>query len=250
MNLVEFTQQVENFDSLGQREKIRLFAWYLHRYESKLIFDNESIRNCYKQLHLIPPDISVYLPRLASYKPPDLIKERGGYKLERAIRSVLDTKYGVHHSVVQVSKILSDLPTKIPDIHEKIFLIEAMKCYRVEAYRSCVVMTWNLAFDHLLRWILKDTNRLSNFNSTVARRFPKKQTLVIVKLEDFEDLKESEVIEICQLASLLSKNVVEILREKLKRRNMAAHPSQVIISQSQADDTVTDLVNNVVLALG
>jgi hypothetical protein len=36
---------------------------------------------------------------------------------------------------------------------------------------------------------------------------------------------------------------------KLERRNIAAHPSQVVIVQHQADDLITDLVNNVVLAL-
>jgi hypothetical protein len=30
---------------------------------------------------------------------------------------------------------------------------------------------------------------------------------------------------------------------------MAAHPSSVVVVQSQADDVVTDLVHNVVLAL-
>jgi hypothetical protein len=53
----------------------------------------------------------------------------------------------------------------------------------------------------------------------------------------------------CRTASLMPKNIIEILREQLKRRNMAAHPSQVIIMQPQADDTITHLVNNVVLAL-
>jgi hypothetical protein len=48
---------------------------------------------------------------------------------------------------------------------------------------------------------------------------------------------------------VISKNTTEILREKLKKRNMAAHPSQVTIQQSQADDVITDLVNNVVLTL-
>jgi hypothetical protein len=33
------------------------------------------------------------------------------------------------------------------------------------------------------------------------------------------------------------------------KRNIAAHPSSVVVVQSQADDVVTDLINNVVLAL-
>jgi hypothetical protein len=41
----------------------------------------------------------------------------------------------------------------------------------------------------------------------------------------------------------------EVLREKLDRRNIAAHPSSVVVQQSQADEVIIDLVNNVVLRL-
>lgn len=44
-------------------------------------------------------------------------------------------------------------------------------------------------------------------------------------------------------------NVVEILESKLKRRNSVAHPSTIVVTQAQADDVITDLVNNVVLTL-
>lgn len=249
MDLSDFVRQIENFDSLSPRDRIRIFAWYLHVYAGKVIFGNEDIRNCFKQLHLVSPDISVYLPRMATSKPPDLVKERRGYKLERIVRSALDAKYGVHQSVVHVSKLLSDLPGKVPDLSERVFLIEAMDCYRVKAYRACIVMTWNLAFDHLLRWIISDTKRLQDFNGAISKRYPKKLSFSVSVQENFEELKEVEVIEICSSASILSKNVTDILREKLKRRNAAAHPSQIIVTQSQVDDVVTDLVNNVVLML-
>jgi hypothetical protein len=249
MNLTEFVSQIKDFDSFLPREKIRIFGWYLHTHQARILFDNEAIRNCYKELHLTPPDMSTYLPRLASLKPPDLLKERNGYKLERTIRTALDTKYGTHQSIVQVSKLLLDIPSRIPDLAEKTFLIETIKCYRVGAYRASIVMTWNLAFDHLLRWLLADAQRLADFNSAILRRYPKKSTLKILLQDHFEDLKEAEIIEICLTASLFSKNIIEILREKLKRRNIAAHPSQVIVTQAQADDVITDLVNNVVLIL-
>jgi hypothetical protein len=148
-----------------------------------------------------------------------------------------------------VSKLLSDLPQNIPDVAEKTFLVEAMKCYRVEAYRACIVMTWNLAFDHLLRWIFKDAKRLADFNATISKRYPKKAPLNIVTRDQFEELKESEIIEICNTGSLMSGNVINILREKLTKRNIAAHPSSVTVVRSQADDVVTDLINNVVVAL-
>ena len=84
-------------------------------------------------------------------------------------------------------------------------------------------MTWNLAFDHLLRWILKDATRLAHFNAAISNKYPKISGQAVGRLDDFEKFKESEIIEILRTANLTSKNVVDILREKLKRRNIAAH---------------------------
>jgi hypothetical protein len=110
-------------------------------------------------------------------------------------------------------------------------------------------MTWNLAYSHLLQWILSEAKRLTDFNAAIPKRFPKKPPINISAYDHFEELKESEVVEVCNTASLVNSNIVKILKEKLGKRNTAAHPSSVIIVQSQADDVVTDLVNNVVLAL-
>ena len=62
-------------------------------------------------------------------------------------------------------------------------------------------------------------------------------------------MKEFEAIETAYHARLINKNVSEILKEKLKKRNAAAHPSGLIVTQAQADDVITDLVNNIVLKL-
>lgn len=248
MDLADLVNQVSGFDEASPREKIKLFAWFLHTHKGKEVFDNADIRTCFHELHIADPNVAKYLPRMVEYK--DLMKVRDGFKLERATRTALDAKYGTHHSVVQVSKLLTDLPGKVPDVAEKNFLTEAIKCYRIEAYRACVVMTWNLAYSHLLHWILREAKRLGDFNAAIARRYPKKPPTKISAYEDFlEELKESEVIEICSAASLFNSNIIRILREKLGKRNTAAHPASVVIVQSQADDVVTDLVNNVVLKL-
>jgi hypothetical protein len=165
-------------------------------------------------------------------------------------RTDLDAKYGSHPTILQVTKLLADLPDNIPDLAEKIFLREAIDCYRVRAYRACVVMTWNLAFDHLLNWILKDPARLAACNAAIPRRHPKRVGVLIKTYDDFADeFKEAEIIEVCNTAQTVNGNIIKILKEKLVKRNMAAHPSSVVVVQSQADDVVTDLVNNVVLAL-
>lgn len=249
MTLKELVDQVAGFDDLPPRDKIRLFAWYLHTHCGMETFDNAAVRACFVELHLPDPNVAMYLPRMLTFSPPDVVKSRGAYYLARAVRTALDAKYGIHQSVVQVSKLLTDLIGKVPDQAEKNFLAEAINCYRVEAYRACIVMVWNLTYNHLLNWLLGDPARLATFNATIPKRFPKKGLFSMEKYDDFEDLKEREVIDICSSGNLINNNVYRILKEKLDRRNIAAHPSMVIVVQSQADDMVTDLVNNVVLAL-
>jgi hypothetical protein len=248
MQLTELVAQVSGYEALAPRDKIRLFAWHLHAYRNVEIIDNGSIRECFRELHEVPPDVTVYLPRMADGKPADLLRVRGGYKLAGSVKRALDAKYGTHQSVIAVTRLLAELPARVPDLAERTFLSEAINCYRAQAFRAAIVMSWNLSFDHLLGWIEASATRLAAFNTAILTRYPKSK-VVIYKRADFEELKEVEVIEVCLTAGLLTKNVVEILREKLKRRNIAAHPSQVVIVQHQADDVITDLVNNVVLAL-
>jgi hypothetical protein len=249
MQLQELVDQVARFDTAAPKEKIKLFAWWLHTHAGKELFGPAEIRSCFNKLHIDePPALATYLSRMETGK--DVLKERGQYKLARPVRAELDKKYGVHHTVVAVSKLLSDLPSKIPNVEERAFLKEALKCYRNEAYRACIVMTWNLAYAHLLDWIVREPTRLAGFNAAITTRFPRITKVQITKYDDFlDELKESQVIEICNTASLFNSNIFKILKEKLDKRNIAAHPSSVVVVQSQADDVVTDLVNNVVLAL-
>jgi hypothetical protein len=250
MELRELVDQVAGFDKLPPREKVRLFAWYLHVHKGVEHFGSEHIRLCFKELHLVPGDVGKYVLRMATMNNPDLLRERPGFKLTRNIRTQLDAKYGVHHSVVAVSKILTELPAKVPTIEARAFLQEALKCYRFEAYRACIVMTWNLAYAHLLDYILADPQRLADFNSAITRKYPKKTSTVVAKYEDFtEELSERETVEIANVANTFNSVVFRILKKELDRRNIAAHPSSVVIGQHQADDMISELVNNVVLAL-
>jgi hypothetical protein len=249
MELANLVSQVSGFDELAPRDKIKIFAWFVHTHRKQETFDNATIRTCFVELHMADPNVAQYLLRMVDYK--DLIKSKHGYKLGRSVRGDLAKKYGTHHTVVAVSKILENLPAMVPNIGERSFLQEALKCYRIEAYRSCIVMTWNLAYAHLLDWILKDTKRLTIFNAAITKRYPKKLGLIIRKYDEFidDELKEHEVLEICNTGSIFNSNIFKILKDKLNRRNIVANPSTVMVVQSQADDVVTDLVNNVVLTL-
>jgi len=249
MELADLVDQVAGSDTAAPKDKIKLFAWWIHTHVGKEFFGPAEIRNCFDSLHIDEPAaLATYLTRMVDSK--DLLREKSQYKLSRSVRSELDKTYGVHHSIVAINKILTDLPAQVPNINQRTFLQEALKCYRHEAYRACIVMMWNLAYAHLLDWILNDANRLVSFNATIVKRFPSLKTLQVTKYDDFlDELKERQVIEICSSAGMFNSSIFKILKDKLDRRNIAAHPSTVTIMQPQVDDMVADLVNNVVLAL-
>lgn len=249
MNELEaFASSRAEFYRQSAVEQLLALLWFSETVRKRATADKAYIRQCFREAGTDPPDLSIYLPRLAAKRPPQLIKERSGYRLAANVRRALDRRYGLEPAVVAVSQILQDLPSKVPDISERAFLAETLNCYRVKAYRAAIVMAWNLAFDHLLRWIVADPGRIAMLNAGMKTRFPKKN-ITITGYDDFQELKESEVIEACRTSDLLSKNITSILKDKLNRRNLAAHPSTVEFTQHQADDTISDLVLNVVSPL-
>lgn len=237
----DFVGRVNGFYRKSAVEQLILLAWYVEAQEGRACFDGEHMRKCFRDASIDPPDMSVYLTRLAKKKPPQLVKEKTGYRLTSAVRRDLDKRIGGDPTQAAVAKVLADLPSKLPDLAERDFLAEALNCYKVKAYRAAIVMAWNLAYDHLLRWIFNDPGRIAQFNAGIVAKYPKKG-LVVAVVEDADVLKESEVIEIARTGKLLNKNTCQILQDKLTRRNMAGHPSRVVISQHQADDAITDVV--------
>lgn len=252
MELREFVALVPQFSKLSQADQVVHFGWYLHIHGERERFDQAAIRDCYEKLSMQPPNLSLIFTRLLAKRPKVILQDGTGYFLEHGARQKLDVKYGEHETTIAISKMLKDLPGRISDEGERLFLSEAITCYHSRAFRAASIMAWNLAYDHLLHWILKDSLRLAAFNAHTAGRIgPKRATgLTIAKREDFEELKEAEVIDICAAASLFaSTNTKQILTIQLTKRNLAAHPSLIKIEGPQADDAISSLVNNVVLVL-
>src|SRR4051812_7744048 len=99
MQLQELVEQVPTFDGSTPKEKIKLFAWWLHTHGGKELFSPADIRACFDKLHIDePPALATYVSRMADNK--DLLREKSLYKLGRTIRADLDKNYGIHHSVV------------------------------------------------------------------------------------------------------------------------------------------------------
>ncbi len=97
-------------------------------------------------------------------------------------------------------------------------------------------------------------HKLAEFNNTYKIRYRKKwddaKVQTTANYDDFSiDLKESEVIEICKSAHIINPNLHKILTEKLGKRNVAAHPSTVHVTQVQAEAFIDKLIRNAVLGL-
>lgn len=229
-------------------DRIKHLGWFLLAEEVRERFVAADIRRCYESLHLAQPaKLGTQLQQMADKKPPDLLRDARGYRLEGRHRAGLDERYGRRTATVAVDAMLQGLPGWVSDEAGRLFLTEALTCYRNKAFRATIVMTWNLAFDHLLDWVL--ANHLPAFNPAITRRHPKRGGVAVARKEDFGEFKESEVIEVCGTAGLLPDNIKKILADKLTKRNMAAHPSLVEITQYQAEDVISDLVGNVILKL-
>jgi hypothetical protein len=188
---------------------------------------------------------------LSSRSPKDLLRDKDGFSLERRVRQELDAKFGIRESAVTIHRLLAELPDKIPSLAERVFLDEALKCFRVGAFRAAIVMTWNLAYDHLCGVVV--AKHLGEFNRQWPLSYPKDHAkariAAISKLDDFGELKESQVIQICRSAGIVTNDVFKILEEKLGKRNTAAHPSLVEITQLEAESFINELVRNVVLKM-
>ncbi len=248
-DLSEFKQLVTGLSEKSHGDKIKLFGWFLHAQRKLAHFQAADIGKCYDTLHMARPgSFGGYFDNLI--KRGDLPKNNSGYRLENKVREALDTEYGTREITVQVTHLLLKLPDQIPDLAERTYLNEALICYKHGAFRAAVVMTWNLAYHHLMDYVFK--KYLADFNARWQFVYPghhSKGTRVIAGMDDFADLKESEVLRICNSANIITKDVHRILDEKLGKRNSAAHPSSVAIEQLQAEAFIDDLIKNVVLKL-
>lgn len=248
MSVSDFVSHTSDFYKKSAVDQLLMLTWFAEARQQKIGVDGAYLRECFRAAGIDPPDMSIYLPRLAAKRPPQLVRDKGLFRLAGNLRREFDRRLAGDAIQVAVAKSLADLPSKVPDLTERAFLSETLACYKAGAFRATTVMAWNLAYDHLTKWATATDERLAALNDGIKRKLQGK-AIVIATQKDLIALTERMVVECCQTSGLIDKNQAEILFEKLKRRNAAAHPSSVIIGQHQANDTITDLVDNVVLML-
>ena len=178
--LNERISSIDGFSNLGHADKIRFFAWYLHE-AGKDAFEQKHITECYDALGMQRPPggIGPYLVKMTDRKPPELLRRNGRYELERRAREALASKYGHDTVLAKIDQLVAQLPSRLTNAGERVFLEEMLVCLRNHANRSCVVMAWNLAYSHLCEYVL--ANKLDDFNAQLPKTYPKENIAAITK---------------------------------------------------------------------
>ncbi len=250
MSAMDFVDSIPGFSALTYVEQVKRFCWHLSVQKQTTKFTGADISTCFDETGCPKPSaIAPFLASLTKQKPPFLIRRNSGFELSRHAREQLDPVLGQRETTIAVDKLLRGLPSQLSIDADKVYLEEALTCFRHGAFRAAAVMTWNLAYDHLCKVIIADPQHLTAFNAQLPKSFPKAEILAINTRDDFEALKESQVLQVAKSANIISGSVHKILKEKLDRRNIAAHPSGVLVSRLTAEDFILDLVQNVVLKI-
>jgi hypothetical protein len=248
MTTIEFVEYIPEFSRLNFMEQVKRYCWHLSVQRQKAKLTGADVAACFDETGCPKPSsVAPFLASLSKQKPPFLIKRNGSFELTRHAREQFDSVLGKRDTTIAVDKLLQELPSKLSVEAEKVYLEEALTCFRQSAFRAAIVMVWNLAYDHLCKVIMNNTQHFADFNSQLPKSYPKADILVIKVRDDFESLKESQVLQVAKSANIISGSVHKILKEKLDRRNIAAHPSNVAVARLTAEEFILDLVQNVML---
>lgn len=243
--LEDFIEWFDGFSRWNGKEQVDYFAYFLTTEEGVDSFTAKQIQECFNLLSLKQyARTAAYLSESTNKKNGQYIKSKTGYRLERSTYDDIKQRVNNEPKKIQVSQQLTNLISKVKDSQEKAFLIEAINCYRVRAYRATIIMVWILAIDHLQKYIFGQ--KLSDFNVALTKS-PDKKVQKIVNGDDFSELPESKFIELMRSAKIISNDVRKILDEKLGIRNSAAHPSRIIFEGHKATEFILDIINNILL---
>ena len=241
-----FYDAIEDGANQSQRTLIEFFVYHLTVELGNDSVTPKQVSDCFSACDLaMPRNVAARLNEGANSRPARLIKQDGYYKLQRHVREEIAKKLGAEiRTVKKTSAILRELESKLPEGFRKEFLGETIDCFEVSANRATIIMSWILTMDHLFEYILQ--HKLREFNASLAKDRGAKR-VTVKQRDDFSNLKESKIIEICRAANIVSKDVRNILDTCLSVRNSCAHPSVIKVPETKVLAVVEDLVENIVL---
>jgi hypothetical protein len=243
VQLSDVLDRKPEFSKLSQIDQVKYMAYFFIKIKKDPIFTPKNIKDFF-DLASLPHPSNIHACFNELRKRDILIQNKNGYKLHRDIKRKLKEEFSTSKQDKKVSKTLRAHLKKVIEPNQRLYLKEAIDCYEIEAYRASVIMTWILTLDHLHNYIF--SQKLKEFNQALSKRKGIKINKIRTS-DDFCELKESDFIEICRSAKIITPDVRKILDEKLGFRNSCAHPSGIKIKEAKATSFIEDLLDNVIL---
>lgn len=127
----------------------------------------------------------------------------------------------------------------------KQYLSEAIDCYATHAYRGAILMIWAAAMESVYRAIESQGGGFRRFEKANAERFKDKTGYRRVRgRNDLLYLQDSAFIQVCEDAGVINRNGRALLLERLRTRNLCAHPTQFELGREGTVIFIESLINN------
>ena len=242
MDIHEFIRLNPSFPTDKPTEQVLAISWFWLRHQQKAVFTYEEMKELFTSIALPTSRATDGLADLLKLTTSPLFAPKySTYQLTLPAQQQLDEKYAhckEHHQTIAVKKLLTDLLGGSLKPEQNVYLNETITCFQHGAPRAAIVMAWNLAYDHLIRYVLDDQALIAAFN--------KHAKPPVSQQEDFANFRESLILQWCRAAQILPKHLMQILDHGLTRRNTAAHPSGVMPSLSNVESHIDELVREVI----
>lgn len=137
---------------------------------------------------------------------------------------------------------LKDHVARVKSADRRRFLDETLICLDARAYRAAIVLAWVGAVHVLQEHIV--SNHLAAFNAAGIARHPK-DFKILKNSGDFGRMKEGDLLQLCEDASIFGKAEKQELGERLGLRNRCGHPNSIVFAEHAAAAHVETLISTV-----
>jgi len=234
-----------DFSTLTYLDKVKYLAYFRVKTTEDPYFSTKNLEDIFALVCIkAPANMADIFAKLE--KKNVFLKQNMGYIFSREAQIALDKEFPDNQHKVKAADSLRDLCSRVTQSDLRNYIEEAILCYECEAYRASIVMMWISTMDHMHDYII--TNKLIDFNKALKLKNIKKLNEVKVK-DDFSEIIESEFIELCRSAKIITQDQRKILDEKLGIRNSSAHPNGIKIHESKATNFIEDLIDNIILKI-
>jgi hypothetical protein len=142
-------------------------------------------------------------------------------------------------------KTLNEAVDAAPDDYRD-YLVEAVACYEGGLYRAAILMVWAASVEHLYIVAAAHHNGIRELQrANLARYGQSKNYREIKKKDDCLCVGEANWLQLAEDAGMINRNAKQVLTERLKVRNLCAHPTKYTVGREEAVVFIESLLLNV-----